>query len=124
MTHNEKVKSTKRLQKEASILKALASVLQKTVKSTDALLKVSLNRVSLSEDNSCITVYLYSSFGKEIVEKVIKELVAQIAHIRYELAQVLQFRYMPKLFFTYDAHEEKVTELNKKIEEAIQKDKI
>lgn len=123
MVPNEKVKTIKKLQKEATIMRNLALVFHKCFPNQSLFHKVSLNRLDVSENGSVIIIYFYSSFGREVVEEVIKQLVPKIAHIRYELAQLLQCRYMPKLVLKYDLHEEKVININKKIEDALEKDR-
>jgi ribosome-binding factor A len=122
MIPNKKVKNVKKLQKEATVMKNLALVFHKYVKDNALFHKVSLNRLELSDDGSAVVVYFYSSFGRDLAEQVIKELVPQLPHLRHELAQLLQFRYMPKLVLKYDMHEEKIMHINKKIEDALRLD--
>ena len=122
MIPNEKIKNIKKLQKESTIMKNLALVFHKCVSDQTIFHKVSLNRLDLSEDRGAIIVYFYSSFGREYVDAVIKQLIPKLPHLRHELAQLLQFRYMPKLVLKYDLHEEKIININKKIEEALQQD--
>lgn len=123
MIPNQKIRDIKKLQKESTILRTLLSILPKIVIESKDLQKLSFTRVCLNKDNSVATVYLYSSFGRDVVETGIKELIDYAKSIRSMMASLLQFRYMPKLFFSYDHQNEKVERLFEIIDKAIEKDK-
>lgn len=122
MIPNQKVRDIKKLQKESTILRALLSILPRTIAESAVLQKISFTRASLNKDNSQVTIYVYSSFGRDVTEEAIKELIDYVRSIRGSLASLLQFRYMPKLRFTYDGQEEKIAKINEIIDKAREND--
>lgn len=120
MIKNQKVKEIKTLRKEAMILKNLMIVVSKIGIKSSLLLQVSFTKVTLSAEKSTALVYIFSAFGKEIAEAAIKLLLSYQKQIHSALCTELQFRYMPRLRFVYDAQYEKIIKINDLIVKANQ----
>lgn len=112
MIKNQKIKEIKTLRREAMILKNLMIVLQKIGIKSSLLIQISFTKVTLNAEKSTALVCIFSAFGKEIAEAAIKLLVSYQKQIHAGLCTELQFRYMPKLKFVYDAQYEKVIKIN------------
>ena len=118
MIKNQKVKEIKTLKREAMILKSLMIVLPKINIKSSLLLQISFTKITLSAEKSTALLYIFSAFGKEIAQEAIKLLLSYQKQIHAGLCTELQFRYMPKLKFIYDAQYEKIIKINDLIEKA------
>ncbi len=112
MIKNQKNKEIKTLKREAMILKGLMIVLSKININSSLLFSISFTKITLSAEKSTAVVSIFSAFGKEIALNAIKLLLSYQKQIHSALCEHLQFRYMPKLKFIYDAQYEKVIRIN------------
>jgi len=116
------VSDIKRSQRESLLMRTIAQLFQQTAMDDSRLSAVFVNRVQLSADKGCCTVYFYSTGGKEKFDEVLDILRVYKPSVRKALATTLNSRYTPELVFKFDEQFEKTLHIEKLFEKAKETD--
>lgn len=116
------VADIKRAQKESLLLRELSTYFLRITTDDDRIKDIALNRVKLSRDKSCCTLFFYSTQGEAHFQELMPLLILYKPSMRKALAHSINGRYTPQLIFRYDAPYEKHLELEELLEEIKQED--
>lgn len=107
----DKKREVRFLQRESVLLKALSTLIFRLGNELPILLKISITGIKLTKDRSRATVFIYSSFGENIVEESIKELIPYIPSIKASLPALAQLRRVPEIRLVYDKQRDKINHI-------------
>ncbi len=107
----DNVAHIKRSRKEATLHKIISTLFMQIRLEDDRLNNIFINRVHLSPNKSTCHVLFYSPGGPEEFKKSIQILKLYKPSMRKALADSTRSRYVPDLYFEYDAQFEKQQEL-------------
>lgn len=108
----------KKSQRESLLLRAIAHLFQQTALDDSRLSSIFVNRVELSPDKGCCTVYFYTADGKQKFKELLEVLKLYKPSLRKALADSLKTRYTPELVFRFDEQFEKTLHIEKLFEKA------
>lgn len=97
-----KTSSIKRAQKESTILRLVASLLNEAARDIPRFQSIVVNRVCLSPGKSMCRVYIYMPEGKDHFATTLQELKLYKPSLRKALAQSLDGRYTADIMFVFD----------------------
>ena len=104
------------------VQKELAGLIQRQI--TDPRLgMITIASADISADLKNAKVYVTSLGGEANVEELVETLNDMAGHFRYELAQVLSLRVVPKLKFVFDSSIERGSRLSALID-SLNKDSV
>ncbi|MCH7694923.1 MAG: 30S ribosome-binding factor RbfA [Proteobacteria bacterium] len=104
------------------VQKELAGLIQRQI--TDPRLgMITIASADISPDLKNAKVYVTSLGGEANVEELVETLNDMAGHFRYELAQVLSLRVVPKLKFVFDSSIERGSRLSALID-SLNKDSV
>ena len=104
------------------VQKELAGLIQRQI--TDPRLgMITIASADISPDLKNARVYVTSLGGEANVEELVETLNDMAGHFRYELAQVLSLRVVPKLKFVFDSSIERGSRLSALID-SLNKDSV
>lgn len=104
------------------VQKELAGLIQRQI--TDPRLgMITIASADISPDLKNAKVYVTSLGGEANVEELVETLNDMAGHFRYELAQVLSLRVVPKLKFVFDSSIERGSRLSALID-SLHKDSV
>ena len=106
----------KKSQRESLLLQTIAQLFQQTALDEPALRSIFVNRVELSPDKGCCTVYFYCHEGKDEFLKALEFLKLYKPSLRKALAHNLKSRYTPELVFRFDEQFEKTERIEQLFE--------
>lgn len=109
--NNKQIPHIKKSQKEALLLKELSQLYLQITMDDSRLLGATITHVELSPNRSVCTLYFYIPGGHEAFEPIRSILILYKPSMRKALAQRVQSRHVPDLFFTYDEKFEKQMKL-------------
>ena len=107
----DKKREIRFLQRESILLKAVSALIYKLTAEIPSLMKISITEIKLSKDLSHAKVYMFSSFGREVVDEVIEALIPYVPSIRSSLPAVAELRRIPNLRLVHDINREKINKI-------------
>lgn len=112
--------NVKREQKTAFLLKEISALVRQITSDESELSSLFVTRVELSKDTGICYVYFSTYTDRKAFDDGLKILKLYKPSMRKALADAMQARYVPNLFFRYDESKEKerrMTSLLDKIKE-------
>jgi ribosome-binding factor A len=119
--YDHRNKDIKKAQKESLLLREISGLLLQGGMDDPRLQKVTVSRVSLSDDKSTCTVFFYTSQGKKAFEEILEILKLYKPSLRTALAKKIRGRYTPNLVFRFDDQIEKSEKMNALFEQLKEK---
>ncbi len=110
--YDHRNKDIKKAQKESLLLREISGLLLQAGMDDPRLQKVTVSRVSLSDDKGTCTVFFYTSQGKKAFEEILEILKLYKPSLRAALAKKIRGRYTPNLVFRFDDQIEKSEKMN------------
>ena len=118
-------RNIKRAQKESVLFREISNLFLKTALDDKRLDGLVVNRVKLSSDKSCCTVYFYCSQGQEyFMENIFDLLKCYKPSLRKAIAQSVSGKYTPNLVFKYDIEHEEQSKVNTLIDRLKEEGKL
>lgn len=111
------VADIKRAQKESLLLRELSTYFLRITNDDDRIKDIAINRVKLSKDKSCCTLFFYTTLGEAHFQEVMPYLILYKPSMRKALAQSINARYTPQLIFKYDDPYEKHLKIEELLEQ-------
>lgn len=111
---NSDIKKKKR---QSIILKTFMEVLYKVIGFSEVLEGVIFTKLELLDKGGSVIIFVYSQDSEEKGIKAIEKIVSYSKQIQYQMGILLKFRRAPKLEFIYDAHYQKILNINKLLSE-------
>lgn len=106
------MKSVKRQQREAHILRQMAPILQDLFKEHEVLKPLFVSRLELSSSGTKCLIFFSTFTTQEAFRDAWDTLILYKPSIRAALSNILNSRYTPEVRFEYDAAKEKERRLN------------
>ncbi len=103
-------KDIKKAQKESLLFRELSTIFWQITQDEPRLSSLIINRVKLSPDKGCCTVYFYTAQGQESFDQLLEILKLYKPSIRTALSK-LKSRYTPEIIFRFDTEFEKIERL-------------
>lgn len=111
------VADIKRAQKESLLLRELSTYFLHITNDDNRIKDIAINRVKLSNDKSCCTLFFYTTLGEAHFQEVMPYLILYKPAMRKALAQSINGRYTPQLIFKYDDSYEKHLKIEELLEQ-------
>lgn len=117
-------KNIKKAQKEALLLREIASLIWQIAADDSRLQDIFVNRVELSPDKSRCYIFFYTPLGLDKFQELLSILILYKPSLRSAIAQRIQARYTPELVFKFDEQLEKQQRIDALLEKVKAEDAL
>lgn len=114
---NTSVSERKKAQKESLLFQEISKLFHEIVLDDKRLEGLMVNRVALSKDKGAINIFFYALGGEQEFQEKFNFLILYKPSLRKAIAQKIQSRYTPEIFFRFDD----VFEKQQKVEDLFEK---